>query len=246
MSHQFFDGTIYHKRFLPKKHEFTYKFFFLDIDLNNINSLQNKYFSMNKFNLFSFYTKDHFGSSDNLLTNVNDLLLKHSIDPTSQMRFITLPSIVGHVFNPISVLLLFKDAKPSFMFAEVHNYNGGRVIYPVTLSSNDSKHYKGEGQKDMYVSPFFDRDGTYTFDLVYDENHLTLSIQLYKDGDKMLVSNFSGISKEFSTKSIKSLFLKHTLLTVWVVTRTLYQSMKLKLKGLQWESPQEKDTKKRF
>jgi len=241
MSHQFFEGMIYHKRLSPKKHDFKYKFFMLDIDMSSFETLNNKYFSFNKFNLFSFHTKDHFGDSIDFKKNIKELLEKYSLKVTKKMRFITLPSIVGYVFNPISVLILFDEDIPTHMIVEVHNYNGGRVIYSVPLFTDDNKNYKGKTTKDMYVSPFFESSGRYEFSLLYEENTFRLGVNLFENDTKMLITTLIGKSLEFNQKNIVSLFLRHTLLTVAVVTRTLWQSLQLKLKGLKWHSPEAKD-----
>lgn len=246
MSHRYYDGTIYHKRFTPKEHNFKYKFFMLDIQLSAIEKLKNKFFSMNNFNLFSFYAKDHFGNNDDFKRNVKELLKRFAISSNVKMRFITLPRIFGFVFNPISLLILFENDKPSFLLAQVHNYNKGRVIYPVKLKSNDGKNYKGETIKDMYVSPFFKRDGDYKFNLTYTNEKMSLNILLFEDNKKMLTSTFEGKALIFNERNIFKLFFKHTFLTFWVVTRTLYQSIKLKLKGLSWNSPIKQDQIRRF
>lgn len=237
MSHKFIEGSIYHKRVSPKKHSFKYKFFMVDIDMSSFEKLDNSFFSLNSFNLFSFHSKDHFGKSDNFKENIKALLEKYSLKATSKMRFVTLPSILGYVFNPISVLILFDKNRPTHLIAEVHNYNGGRVIYPVELISKDKKHYKGITRKDMYVSPFFNRDGKYEFDLTYTDNQFSIGINLFENENKMLTSTFTGTSLIFNETNILSLFFRHTLLTVWVVTRTIWQSLKLKLKGLSWNKP---------
>lgn len=247
INHQFLDGTIYHKRFKPKTHQFKYKFFMVDIDINSFDSLkENSLFSYNKFNLFSFYTKDHFGESSDFLENISSVLEKFDLKPTSKMRFITLPRIAGFVFNPISVLLFLEDDKPVYMLAEVHNYNGGRVVYPVELSSFDNRIYSGKTRKDMYVSPFFKREGDYEFDIVYYDDTFQLVIKLFEDDTKVLISNLSTRSKEFSKSVSLELFFKHTFLTFWVITRTIYQSFKLKLKGLKWTNPVPQDQTKRI
>lgn len=245
VSHKFFEGNIYHKRYSPKVHNFKYKFFMIDIDLSKFENLNNKYFSLNSFNLFSFNTKNHFGESINFKENIKDLLIQYDLEPTKKMRFITLPSIVGYVFNPISVLLLFENDKPCTMLAEVHNYNGGRIVYHIQLETNDNKHYKGETKKDMYVSPFFKRDGKYEFDLIYTNEKFSIGINLIEDDKKVLTSTFVGKSLVFNESNIISLFSRHTLLTLWVVTRTIWQSLKLKLKGLKWNGPQAVDTTRR-
>ena len=46
-NHNIFEGIIYHKRYLPKKHEFKYNFYLLDIDVFDLKSLKNTIFSIN-------------------------------------------------------------------------------------------------------------------------------------------------------------------------------------------------------
>ena len=57
-NHNIFEGTIYHKRYLPKKHEFKYNFYLLDIDVFDLKSLKNTIFSINSFNLMSLKSVD--------------------------------------------------------------------------------------------------------------------------------------------------------------------------------------------
>ena len=54
-------GSVIHKRFKPKEHFFKYKVFSLYLNLDDIEKVQKKipFFSYNKFNLISFYDKDH-------------------------------------------------------------------------------------------------------------------------------------------------------------------------------------------
>ena len=246
MSHKFYDGYIYHKRLVPTEHKFKYKFFMLDIDLEEFESLKTKRFSINKTNLFSFKSKDHFGNKEDFLENVDYLLKNIAISKTTKMRFITLPSIFGFVFNPISTLVLFEENTPTYVIAEVHNYNGGRVIYPVKLETTNGKVYQGKVKKDMFVSPFFKREGEYEIKLQYSNFDMKLDVILFEDGEKKLSSFFHGMAVPFSDKSIKKLLFKHSFLTLFVVTRTLIQSFKLWRKGLKWTQPLPKDQVRRY
>ena len=56
-----YNGTVIHKRFKPKVHYFKYNVFSLLIDLSELDQLDKKInlFSYNRFNLVSFYDKDH-------------------------------------------------------------------------------------------------------------------------------------------------------------------------------------------
>ena len=61
MTSSIYNGTVIHKRFKPKIHFFKYNIFSLLIDLYELEELDKKikFFSFNKFNLISFYEKDH-------------------------------------------------------------------------------------------------------------------------------------------------------------------------------------------
>ncbi|MBN2816648.1 MAG: DUF1365 domain-containing protein [Campylobacterales bacterium] len=241
MSHLIYEGSVYHKRFTPKEHAFSYPFFLLDIDVEKLSTLKSSF--------FTFKAKDHFGRSEDFRENVDALLEQFSIpkESVASMRFLTLPRMFNFVFNPISILVLFNEEnKPTEMLVEVHNYNGGRIVYPVKLTSSNEKTYSGSVFKDMYVSPFLKRDGLYKFVLEYTREELKLSITLFEDNEKKLIARLDTQAHEFSSKSIRTLFFRHLFLTYRVVTRTLYQSFKLYIKGLRFTSPIPQDQLRRF
>ena len=244
--HKFYEGTIYHKRFHPKVHEFKYNFYLLDIDLNYFENLKNSLFSINKLNFLSFKTKDHFGKSDDFLQNVDELLEKFSIKKTKNMRFFTLPRVLNFVFNPISALVVFDDNnQATHLLAEVHNYNNGRVVYPILLEKKGNS-YVGKVKKDMYVSPFFKTDGVYEFQLKYDENKLFLKIDLFEDNEYKLTAIFNSKAKDFNKKSSLNIFFKYMFSTFLVVTRTYFQAIRLFIKGLKIYTPRDQDKERRY
>ena len=246
INHKFYEGTIYHKRFHPKIHEFKYNFYLLDIDLNYFLNLKNSFFSINKLNLLSFKTKDHFGKSDDFLQNVDELLKKFNINKTNNMRFFTLPRVLNFVFNPISALVIFdENNQATHLLAEVHNYNNGRVIYPIVLEKKGNS-YTGVAKKDMYVSPFFKTDGVYKFELKYDENKLFLKIDLFEDNQYKLTAIFNSKARDFNKKSSLNIFFKYMFSTFLVVSRTYFQAIKLFIKGLKIYTPRIQDKERRY
>ncbi len=246
MSHQFFEGTVYHKRYSPVVHEFRYPFFLLDIDLDFLSSLKNRLFSLQGLNLFAFKSKDHFGKHEDFKQNVKELLEKFDLEMSEHMRFITLPRVANFVFNPISLLILFENEKPSHLLAEVHNYNGGRVVYPVKLKAKRNSIYEGEVMKTMYVSPFLETTGEYHFLMHYEEENIALKIDLYDASGKKLTASFRGKARAFKSATVAKLFLRHSFLTLRVVTRTVWQSLQLKRKGLTFYEPTPSDQTRRY
>ena len=245
-NHNIFEGTIYHKRFLPKKHDFKYNFYLLDMDIFDLKSLENKIFSINKLNFMSLQSSDHFGTSKEFLKNFEELLKKFDLKTTNKMRFLTLPRVLNFVFNPISVLVLFDEENlPTHILAEVHNYNNGRVVYSVPLEKKDNSYF-GVVKKDMYVSPFFECEGVYEFELKYDENKLFIKIDLYENKQHKLTAIFNSKAQKYNFKNILKIFFRYMFSTFLVVSRTFYHAFRLYIKGLKIHFPRDNDKIRRF
>ena len=111
MNSSIYNGTVIHKRFKPKKHFFRYSVFSLFIDLSELNQLDNsiKFFSFNKFNLISFFEKDH-GDRDgsSLIEWVKKNLKENNISSENiKIKLLCYPRIFGYVFNPLSVFFIY-------------------------------------------------------------------------------------------------------------------------------------------
>jgi DUF1365 family protein len=245
-NHNIYEGTIYHKRYFPKKHDFKYNFYLLDIDVFDLKSLENKIFSINKLNFMSLQSFDHFGTSTDFFKNIEELLKKFHLKATKKMRFITLPRVLNFVFNPISVLVLFDEQNlPTHILAEVHNYNNGRIVYPVKLEKKGNSYF-GVVKKDMYVSPFFECVGVYEFELKYDQNKLFIKIDLYENEQHKLTAVFNSKAMPYTFKNILKIFFKYMFSTFLVVSRTYFQAIRLYLKGLKIHFPRDNDKIRRF
>ena len=92
-----YNGTVIHKRFKPKIHFFKYRVFSLLIDLSELEKLDKtiNFFSYNKFNLISFFDKDHGDRDGSLLTDwVKKNLKQNNISSeTVSYTHLTLPTI---------------------------------------------------------------------------------------------------------------------------------------------------------
>ena len=85
---QFFQGWIRHRRYLPKKHTFFYTLFLSWLDLEELNQVvaQSPFWSLERFNLVSFYRRDYLGNKNQDLSEAVKLCIKQHTGETFNGR----------------------------------------------------------------------------------------------------------------------------------------------------------------
>ena len=159
-------GNVFHTRLNPKQHKLNYNVFYLNINLKEIKNKSSLYLlSFNKFNLFSFYDKDH-GSMNckNIDIWIRNLIKKNNIKvKIKSIYLLSFPRVLGYVFNPLSIYsCLDKNNKIILQIFEVHNTFNQRYFYMVK-NSFDKRNHNNIYKKKFHVSPFMSMTGSYRF-----------------------------------------------------------------------------------
>ena len=225
-----YTGKVIHKRFKPKEHYFKYNVFSLLIDLNELEEINKyiKFFSYNKFNIISFYDKDHGdrdGSSIKLWVKKN-LGNIGIMTEDVRIKLLCYPRIFGYVFNPLSTYFIYnKHSELISIFYEVKNTFGEQHTY--IFKAQDEKTVKNKCKKKFYVSPFIEMDCEYHFKTLNPREQLSVVInQNDKDG-KLLFASQDGISKDFNNKNLIFSYLTHPLMTFKIIGAIHYEAFKL-------------------
>ena len=225
-----YTGKVIHKRFKPKEHYFKYNVFSLLIDLNELEEINKniKFFSYNKFNIISFYDKDHGdrdGSSIKLWVKKN-LRNIGIITEDISIKLLCYPRIFGYVFNPLSTYFIYnKHSELISIFYEVKNTFGEQHTY--IFKAQDEKTVQNKCKKKFYVSPFIEMDCEYHFKTLNPREQLSVVInQNDKDG-KLLFASQDGISKDFNNKNLILSYLTHPLMTFKIIGAIHYEAFKL-------------------
>ena len=223
-------GKVIHKRFKPKEHYFKYNVFSLLIDLNELEEINKyiKFFSYNKFNIISFYDKDHGdrdGSSIKLWVKKNLRNIGIMTEDIS-IKLLCYPRIFGYVFNPLSTYFIYnKHSELISIFYEVKNTFGEQHTY--IFKAQDEKTVQNKCKKKFYVSPFIEMDCEYHFKTLNPREQLSVVInQNDKDG-KLLFASQDGISKDFNNKNLILSYLTHPLMTFKIIGAIHYEAFKL-------------------
>ena len=238
MTSSIYNGTVIHKRFKPKIHYFKYKVFSLLIDLSELEYLSEKikFFSHNKFNLVSFYEKDH-GNRDgsSLVSWVKKNLKDNNINPEDvKIKLLCYPRILGYVFNPLSVFYIYNiDEKLICILYEVKNTFGEQHTY-IFKVDNDQNLYQHNCSKKFHVSPFIEMNCKYFFRLLKPGEKISVIIDQYQTDEKILYASQDGQRVDFNTKELIKSYLKHPLMTFKIISAIHFEAFKLWLKGIKF------------
>src|ERR1700735_448909 len=94
-----FAGHVVHQRTRPKRHRLRYSVFYLALDLEEAPAVSAalRFFSINRFNFFSFHERDHGdGSSLLLAEQVRTKLRTAALDANGAIVLMTMPRMLGY------------------------------------------------------------------------------------------------------------------------------------------------------
>ena len=237
MMNNLYKGRVFHCRNKPKKHHFRYKVFYLYFDLLKVEKVFKKIpiFSIDKFNLLSFYFKDHGPKKEkNLILWIKRALKKNNINGNiSNIFLLTFPRYLGYVFNPLSVYTCIdSNKKVVAQIYEVHNTFGQRHFYLVK-NAFDKKNHSKKIKKAFHVSPFIGMKGQYNFKSYSRKDKLSIFIY-YNSKNEDLIASFTGISKKITNLNLIKEFFLMPLMTLKIISGIHYEALLLFLKGIKF------------
>jgi len=229
-----YTGKVIHRRFKPKEHFFKYSVFSLLIDLDELVDIQKEIsiFSYNKFNIISFFDKDHGERDSSSLKNwVYSNLKKIGIEEEVKIQLLCYPRIFGYVFNPLSIFFVYdKSLKLIAILYEVKNTFGEQHTY--VFKTNDEKVIQNICKKQFYVSPFIEMNCEYSFKILKPEGQLSVVINQSDNEGKLLFASQDGTAREFNNKNLIISFLSHPLMSFKVIAAIHYEAFKLWIKRI--------------
>ena len=230
-----YNGNVIHRRFKPKEHFFKYKVFSLLIDLDELDLIKSKIkiFSYNKFNILSFFDKDHGPRNGSSIKEWIKINLKNIgiNDDKIQIKLLCYPRIFGYVFNPLSVFFIYNQSYELIsILYEVKNTFGEQHTY--IFKTNDNKIISNNCSKKFYVSPFIEMDCEYNFRVLKPSNTISVIINQTDKNGKLLYASQDGVAQELNAKNLLFSFISHPLMTFKIIAAIHYEALKLWIKGI--------------
>ena len=209
-------SNINHTRHAPKPHFLARPGLSILIDLDDMAKAgkQSSLFSINRFNLLSFYERDygcfHKAAHNDelkaptLADYIRNLAYHYGLKQTlTRVELLTFPRIFGVSFNPISVYHGYDDKGAlKLLVYEVHNTFGDIHSYVALIDDDKAQNQLHHCQKMMHVSPFFEMEGHYLLSVRQRGDNYSLLIRYDKENKPALTATLRGVLIPISSTNI--------------------------------------------
>ncbi len=235
-----FIGRTVHERRMPFTHRFSYRIASLMIDLDRLEeaAAQSRLFSVNRFNLYSFFERDH-GARDG--RSLKDWALEQFAEAglameATRIRLLCAPRVLNYVFNPISIYFAEnpEDGQLKGVIYQVHNTFGDAHAYVAPCSGETAERMSAD--KVLHVSPFFDVDGRYEFTLRQPGDQFRLTIFKQREHAPDFMATMALKREALTTQALGQLAVSQPLSTLKTISAIHFEALKLWAKGAKYHS----------
>lgn len=234
---QLFTARVMHKRIFPRVNAFSYRLYYLAMPLPAVKLP----------GIMQQFPANDLGYRDGRCPEIwaREILAQHHLnDKTTEIILLTMPRVLGYVFNPVSFYLCYNaEGTAIAVICEVHNTFGEQHSYlcchadhrPITAEE------WMEAEKVFHVSPFLERSGHYRFRfeipkrMQAKKENLSIWIDYYdRVNHKQLITSLIGTLSPLNRKSLSLAFWKHPLITLKAIALIHWQAVKLLAKGIHY------------
>ena len=234
-----YECSVLHHRFTPCVHHFRHDLFMFYLDLDELDAVAWNIvlFGHNRTSVYNLCDQDHEPAGQRpLKERILDHLRHHGLDPGPQPRvmLLTLPRVLGYIFNPISVYYCFDAAGTPFAaVAEVGNTFLEMKLYllqPADLGPDGT--FAKIIPKHFYVSPFSPLDLNFDFRLPPPQEELNIQIDEFDGPDRVLLSTLTGRRAALTNRRLVWFTVNYPLVTLKVIALIHGHALRLWLKRI--------------
>jgi uncharacterized protein len=234
-----YEGWVRHRRHDPVAHAFTYPLFMAYLDLAELPWVLDPYpgWSARRPALARFKRSDYLGDPARAL----DACAREAVEertgtrPDGPVRLLTNLRYFGHIFNPVSFYYCFDRAgeRVEHVLAEVTNTPWGERHVYLLERNGDERVIRGEIEKSFHVSPLMGMDHAYDWRTSEPSSHVQVHIASRSASDEKLSfdATLSLARRELSHTSASRALVRYPAMTLQVMAKIYWQSLRLWAKG---------------
>lgn len=233
-----YTAKIAHKRLFPAVNAFHYNSYYLALPLTQLAQVK-QHLNINTRGYLSFHESDHSNLNGSCWAWIRQILANHDIDHlVEEVVLVTMPRVLGYVFNPVSFWLCFnKKQALQAVLSEVCNTFGEKHHYLCMHADQRpiDRHESLTAEKLFHVSPFLKREGSYQFKFITTTETLSVYINFYNADHKLqLATSMHGKMQPLSKTALRKTSIKFLLVTQKTIFLIHWQAFKLMLKKIRY------------
>jgi uncharacterized protein len=237
-------GSVCHRRFDVRAHEFHYRLALAYVDLDELPTLLGGHLLASRPGLARFRRRHYLGDEHVPLSDaVRDVVADQAgLRPSGPVRVLTNLSSFGHCFNPVSFYYCMDKAAESVeaVVAEVTNTPWGeRHAYVLARGSEDRPFadaggavLAGNSAKALHVSPFMGMDQCYEWRVSVPGETLSVHIASSREGERAFDATLSLRRHELTKTTLLRMSARYPASALRMLALIYAQALRLKLMGV--------------
>ncbi len=226
-----YEGTIRHRRFSVRRHEFRHRIAMAYVDLDEAPELVGGRLVRSAPGLVRFRRRDYLGDPAVPLADAVRSLVaqQRGTAPEGPIRLLTHLRSFGHCFNPVSFYYCFDGdgSRLQAIVAEVTNTPWGeRHAYVLDATGG------GGVAKAMHVSPFMGMDQRYSFHASAPGESLSVYVESTEDGRRVFDATLGLRRRPFTATTLRRITARYPAPTLRMLALIYAHALALKLKGV--------------
>ena len=237
MQSALYEGTIRHRRFAVRTHEFDYRVAMAYVDLDEVDGLLGGALVRDRPGLVRFRRSDYLGDPAVPLADAVRALVTERLGsaPEGPIRLLTHLRSFGHCFNPVSFYYCFAPGgeRLEAIVAEVTNTPWGeRHAYVLPRGPHDEQVLGGGFDKRLHVSPFMGMDQRYAWKAPAPGPTLSVHIESSEDGRRAFDATLGLRRRPFCRRALADVTARYPAATLRMLALIYGHAIALKLKGV--------------
>lgn len=233
-----FEGSVRHRRFLPRVHDFSYRIFMLYLDLAELDTLmpQSIWWSVSRSAVARFDRRHYLGDPLVPLDSaVRGLVAAETGQkPEGSIRMLTNAQYYGYCFNPVTFYYCFdkSGSRVETIVAEITN-TPWKERHAYVLSGGDELRHGRHAfrfAKQFHVSPFMPMEQDYQWQFTDPTDHLSAHFENFQSGVKQFDATLMLKRRALTPSSLRRALLRYPFMTLKVIAAIHWQALRLFLK----------------